>query len=140
MGVDLVDQNDPLGLIQTDALVQVAPVGVTDDGCEQVETSRDRCRNRRPLSADERSRLVPAARGSGLVYRGMADADRAVQSAVATATGFRAAELASLTPAAFDLAAEHAENGTTAVQPLPPDLVAKVGGYLRSRGTRRRPR
>jgi len=61
---------------------------------------------------------------------------------VAGASGFRAGELATLTPESFGLdadpptvtlPAEAAKNGRTAVQPLPPDLAAALRGYLAGR-------
>src|SRR5262249_2700935 len=66
----------------------------------------------------------------------------AILYAVACASGFRASELVSLCPTAFDLdgkpptvtlAAEIAKNGKTAVQPLPPDLVQALRDYLGGR-------
>jgi integrase len=61
---------------------------------------------------------------------------------VACGTGFRASALASLTPESFDLAGElvtvtlaarHAKNRKTKVQPIPPDLAELLRGYLASR-------
>ncbi len=65
-------------------------------------------------------------------FRGLSGIDRSALYTLAAVSGFRASELASLTPAAFALAddpptvtlsADNAKNGHTAVQPLPP-LVA----------------
>ena len=59
--------------------------------------------------------------------------------ATALGTGFRAAELASLTPEAFDLTANpptatvqgaYAKNGQTAVQPLPASLASVLERFL----------
>jgi integrase len=107
-----------------------------------ANTRTDRRRNRRPLTAAELAALLRAAGESPETVRGLAGTDRAVLYAVASATGFRAGELASLTPAAFDLdatppavtlAGEHAKNGRTAVQPLPPHLAADLRPYLAGR-------
>jgi integrase len=102
----------------------------------------DRRRDRRPLSAGELGAVTRAASASRETVRGLSGTDRAVLYAVAAGTGFRAGELASLTPGAFDLdatpptvtlAAEHAKNGRAAVQPLPAHLAADLRGYLAGR-------
>jgi integrase len=107
-----------------------------------ANTRTDRRRNRRPLTGAELAALLRAAGDSRETVRGLSGPDRAVLYAVAAATGFRAGELASLTPAAFDLdatpptvtlAGEHAKNGRTAVQPLPPHLAADLRPYLAGR-------
>src|SRR5262249_37489304 len=60
----------------------------------------------------------------------------------AMGTGFRAGELASLVPESFDLDAEpptatvaaaYTKNGKLAVQPLPPEVVEALRGYLAGR-------
>ena len=108
---------------------------------------------------DQLRRLARAASESAVTFRGLTGSDRAMLYSVAASTGFRAGELASLTTAAFDpaadpptvtLAAEHAKNGNPAVQPLPPELAETLSGYLRAevqtgwcgpgRGSGRRPR
>jgi len=61
---------------------------------------------RRALDADELRRLVEAAAGSRLRFRGLSGDDRAMLYRVAAGTGFRARELASLTPRDFDLDAD----------------------------------
>jgi len=102
----------------------------------------DRRRVRRPLSADELRRVIAAAGASGEIFRGLTGRDRAALYTVAAATGFRAGELGSLTPDAFNLdgdpptatlAATNAKNGKTAVQPLPPDVADFLREYLRDR-------
>jgi len=64
---------------------------------------------RRALAVDEFDRLLAAARAGG-DFRGLTGDDRAMLYLAAGLTGLRAAELASLTPASFDLTA-----GTPAV-------------------------
>ena len=61
---------------------------------------------RRAATADELSRLIDTARQSRHRFRDLTGPDRAMLYTVAFATGFRAAALASLTPAHFDLAAD----------------------------------
>ena len=84
-------------------------------------------------------RLLEAARASNQAFRGLKGVDRHVLYLAAMTTGFRASELASLTPAAFNLdgepptvtlAAENAKNGRTAIQPLAPEAAAAPEGYL----------
>lgn len=64
---------------------------------------------RRALTADELRRLVAATAGSGVTIRSgtgrIGPADRAMLFTLAAYTGLRASELASLTPASFDLTA-----------------------------------
>jgi integrase len=102
----------------------------------------DRRHDRRPLSLEELRRVFRAAGESAQAFRGLAGPDRAVLYAVAAASGFRAEELASLCPPAFDLdadpptvtlSAENAKNGRTAVQPLPPDVAKALASYLAGR-------
>ena len=87
-------------------------------------------RNRRPLSPDELAWLVDAA-DRGPIYRRLSGPDRAMVYRLATGTGFRAAELASLTPASFDLDADppavtvkaaYSKRRRDDVQPIRPDL------------------
>ena len=68
--------------------------------------------------------------------------DRAILYAIACANGYRAGELAELSPSAFDLdgnpsivtlGAGDTKNGRVAVQPLPPDLVTVLREYLRDK-------
>src|SRR5262249_33611211 len=68
--------------------------------------------------------------------------DRFHLYATACSTGFRAAALASLTPESFEveadpptvtLAARHAKNRKTKVQPLPPDVAELLRNYLASK-------
>jgi integrase len=98
----------------------------------------DRRRRRRALSAAEAARLIQAAE-RGEVIMGMTGPDRARCYAVALGTGFRASELASLTPERFDLSADpptatvpaaYTKNGKEAVQPLPVALAARLAPWL----------
>lgn len=57
---------------------------------------------RRPLDADELSLMI-ATTDTAPIWRNMTGADRAMLYRVATGTGFRASELASLTPSSFDV-------------------------------------
>jgi integrase len=102
----------------------------------------DRRHDRRALPAAELLAVINAAWRSPIAYRCMAGPDRAILYSVACASGFRASELASLRPTAFDLdgdlptvtiSAAEAKNGKTAVQPLPPDVAEALRGYLNGR-------
>ncbi len=101
----------------------------------------DRRHRRRVLSPDEAARLIRAAE-RGPVVMGMAGPDRARLYALALGTGFRASELASLTPERFDLAGDpptatvaacYTKNGREAVQPLPPALAGRLAPWLAAR-------
>ena len=105
-----------------------------------VNPDADRRRRRRALTVAEAIRLVQAAE-RGPVVMGMTGPDRARCYALALGTGFRAAELASLTPERFDLAGDpptvtvaacYAKNGREAVQPLPPALADRLAPWLSS--------
>jgi integrase len=98
----------------------------------------DRRRRRRALTPEEANRLVQAAERSPVVM-GMTGPDRARCYALALGTGFRAGELASLTPERFDLDASpptvtvqggYTKNGKEAVQPLPPALAERLAPWL----------
>jgi integrase len=65
----------------------------------------DRRRRRRALSSDDFARLVRAAQASRRVICGLTGQDRAMHYLTAAYTGWRASELASLTPASLDLEA-----------------------------------
>ena len=99
----------------------------------------DRRHDRRTLTADELRRIIQTARQSKETYRGLCGPDRAILYTVACASGFRAGELASLRPVAFDLdgqpptvtlSAENAKNGRTAVQPLPDEVAASLRAWI----------
>ncbi len=105
-------------------------------------TTTDRRHDRRELSADELRRLLEATRKSPRSFRGLTGPDRFCLYATACGTGFRASALASLTPESFDLtgkvatltlAARHAKNRKTKVQPIPEDLADLLRDYLADR-------
>jgi integrase len=88
---------------------------------------------RRDFAADELRQLLETTRTSGRTFRGLTGLDRAAIYATAVGTGFRVAELASLTPADFDLDAHppairvdasYAKNRKEASQPIPPELAS----------------
>src|SRR5207244_1865213 len=94
---------------------------------------------RRALPEGELRAILAAADGSSAVFGGLTGLDRAMIYAVAMGTGFRAGELASLTPQAFDLdapkptvccRAAYTKNRREAIQPLPLDVAQALRGYL----------
>ena len=100
--------------------------------------------DRRALTDYEMRALFTAARASSQAFRGMTGPERAILYATACATGFRAGELASLTPESFRLDGEAAyialgasqsKNKRTAEQPLPADVAEALRGYLAGRET-----
>jgi integrase len=109
---------------------------------EAENTATDRRHDRRELDAGELRRVMETARGSERPFRGLTGPDRFHLYATACGTGFRASALASLTPESFDLsadmptvtlAARHAKNRKTKVQPIPEDLAELLRVYLADR-------
>jgi integrase len=68
-----------------------------------LDANVDRKHARRDLAEEEVERLLKATQTSERVYRGLTGRSRAWLYLMASATGFRASELASLTPRHFDL-------------------------------------
>ena len=105
---------------------------------KSVEADRMR---RRPLRRAELARLLSAAATSTTTFRDLDGPTRAVLYRVAAGTGLRASELASLTPASFDLGptpavslrAAAAKNGKAAVLPLSAELAGLLREFLATR-------
>lgn len=111
-------------------------------GLQKLNAEVDRRHERRAIPAEELRKLLAAAGNSAELFRGLGGGDRRVLYHVAMTTGFRASELASLTPAAFDLAAEvptvtvkaaYSKNRRQTMQPLPADVAELLRGYLEKR-------
>ncbi len=66
----------------------------------------DRRHDRRELTANELTRLLTATRASNKTFKGLTGEDRYFLYATAAGSGFRASELASLTPVSFNLEGE----------------------------------
>lgn len=105
--------------------------------------STDRRRERRALQADEIARLVHAAETGG-DYRGLSGVDRAMLYRLATGSGLRAAELASLRVQSFKLDADppvivvkagYTKNGNEATQPIRRDLAERLRPWLAAKRT-----
>ena len=100
--------------------------------------STDRRHERRALNPDELARVIDAAE-CGPVVLGMSGPDRAMLYRVAAGTGFRAGELASLTPDSFDVDANpptvtvraaYSKRRRDDVQPIRPDLAELLRPWL----------
>ena len=101
----------------------------------------DRERTRRALTVDESARLIDAAE-RGAPWRGLSGRDRAALYRIALGTGFRRGELASLTPADFDLdpdgptitvRAAYSKRRRDDAQPIHPDLARWLASWLAER-------
>jgi integrase len=97
---------------------------------------------RRDFSSDELRRLLETARRSPKSIRCLPGIDRYFLYLTACATGFRAGELASMTPESFDLDGDRAtvrvassctKNRREAIQPLPADVAKLLADYLRDK-------
>ena len=97
---------------------------------------------RRDFSPEELQRLLDAARLSPRSIHRLPGTDRYFLYLTACATGFRAGELASLTPDSFQVTGDHAtvrvassctKNRKEALQPLPADVANALVGYLRDK-------
>jgi integrase len=91
---------------------------------------------RRALREEAFARFVEATAG-GKLFRGLTGADRFVLYILADNTGFRAGELASLTPASFDfnagrvtVAAAYSKRRRKDVQPIRPDVAQMMAQYV----------
>jgi integrase len=102
----------------------------------------DRRHDRRPLCENELRLLLEKTRGSTWRFRGLSGEDRHLLYVLACVSGFRARELAMLTPESFDLESDlptvsvragYTKNRKLAVQPLPEGAVASFGQYLRAK-------
>ena len=98
----------------------------------------DRRRIRRALTGTEQARLIEAAE-NGSPFESVSGKDRAILYQVALGTGFRIAELASLTPESFDLVANpptatvgagYSKRRRRDVQPIRPELAAAVSRWI----------
>jgi integrase len=144
-GVSIKTSNDYLDAIKSFCRWMVQDRRMGESPLEYLEGGNvklDRRHDRRSLDETELRRFIAAARSSAKSFRGMTGEDRVMLYAVACMTGYRVNELASLCPSNFNLdavdapspeitlSAVHTKNGETAVQPLPPDLVAELRAYL----------
>ena len=119
------------GRLTTDPLGQIT----------RLNTKVDRKFRRRAISNDEAARLIHAAE-NGPSTEGIDGPDRGLLYRTALGTGFRAAELMSLTPGSFDLDADpptvtieagYSKHRRRDVQPIRPDLADRLRPWLATR-------
>jgi integrase len=105
---------------------------------ERQNPEVDRRRSRRALREEQFQQFIEAT-GKGDSFRGLTGPDRLVLYTVAANTGFRVGELASLSPASFDLdgdgpsvtvQAAYSKRRRKDHQPLKRDLAALLRSYL----------
>jgi integrase len=111
-------------------------------GLSKIGNATDIRHARRDLSPEELGLLLEAARHSPKAIRCLAGLDRYFLYLTAAATGFRASELASMTPESFDLngdtptatvQASCTKNRQLARQPLPLDVARLLRDYLQDK-------
>ncbi len=102
-------------------------------------TEQDKKHRRRPLTDEELIAVIKTATLSSVAFRGLRGQDRAMLYIVASNTGLRASELASLTPESFDLESgmptvhclgAYTKNGQEAVLPLNAGVSGMLEGWL----------
>jgi site-specific recombinase XerC len=121
-----------------DRRVEGSPIA----GLSPLKADKDLRRRRRAMTEQELRDLVQAARASDATFRDLSGEDRAMLYLLASNTGLRAAELASLTAASLDLASDPAtvrvlggytKNGEEAELPLRADLASMLSEWARGR-------
>jgi len=99
----------------------------------------DRRHDRQTLPPEHLTLILQTARGSDWTFRGLTGLDRHFLYLAAMTTGFRASELASLSPSSFDLDADpptatvastYTKNKQPATQPLPPETATALRDFL----------
>jgi integrase/recombinase XerC len=110
-------------------------------GMAKLNSAGDVRLERRPASPDEFPKLLAAA-ANGEPFRGLSGEDRVVLYLVATETGFRVSELASLTVASLDLSAKiptitvdaaYSKRRRRDVQPIRSELAERLRKWLESK-------
>jgi integrase len=108
-------------------------------GLAGFNAKEDRRHDRRTLAVDELRRLIEAT-ATAPSYKEMTGPARALCYRLAVASGLRYSEIGSIRPEGIDLDGDsagvtiqacYAKNGQTATLPLPPDLAADLGPFLR---------
>lgn len=105
-----------------------------------VNARIDRRHPRRILSDEELAKVLAAAESSGQRVMGLTGPERAMYYRIALGTGFRAAEIASLTPMSFNLtdmdnasvtvAAAYSKHRREDVQPILRELAERVQTFI----------
>lgn len=111
-------------------------------GLSLYNANTDQRRVRRVLSAEEFGKLIQHTRESETIRQRMTGPDRAILYTLAAYTGFRAAELRSLTVESFDLNSDppcvvlkagDAKNRKDVRQPVHDDLVSVLAEWLQAK-------
>ena len=114
-------------------------------GLSALRAEKDLRRRRRPFTDDELAALIQAARTSDSKFRGLSGEDRAMLYLVASNTGLRVSELASLAPVSFDFGSDpptvrvlsaYTKNGEEAELPVRPDLATMLRQWIAERTPR----
>ena len=105
-------------------------------GIEKYNAKEDRRRDRRTIAVEDLRRLIEVAQ-QGAPYRRMTGPMRALCYQLASATGLRFSEIASITPESFNwdapsvaVKAAYTKNGDPAVMPLPRGLADDLTVYV----------
>ena len=113
-------------------------------GLSRWNAEVDRRVRRRVLSSEELRRLIETTEQSQRTFRGLTGRDRAALYLLASYSGFRASELASLTRGALNLEtdpptvtveAAYAKNKRQDTIPLPEDVAKYLGDWMSTRPT-----
>ncbi len=108
---------------------------------DKLNDSSDIRKHRRVLNEADFSKLITATTNSERAFRGLSNVDRVMVYLLASYTGLRAGEIASLKTNSFDFGdsptvtveAAYTKNSELAVIPLRSDLAERLKGYLDSR-------
>jgi integrase len=118
---------------------------MTDNPLEEIDygdVSLDRQHERRDLKPSEMLRLFEAAKASSKRFKGIAGSDRYMIYYTACGTGFRSAEIGTLTPESFNLdviplvamlSGRRTKNRKFVTQPLPSGLASELREYLKAK-------
>ena len=109
-GLSIASSNDHIAALKNfgNWLIKARPKRWPENpfsGMAKLNSAADLRLKRRPATPEEFPKLLAAA-ATGKPFRGLNGRDRAMLYLVATETGFRASELASLTIASLDLSAQ----------------------------------
>jgi len=106
---------------------------------EGSNVKTDRRHDRQTLGLEQLTLILETTKASATTFRGLAGTDRHFLYLVAMTTGFRAGELATLSPTSFDLTADpptatlasaNTKNKQPVTQPLPSETAEALHGFL----------
>ena len=146
LGLSVAASNDHIAALKNfgNWLVNVRPKRWPHNpfsGMKKLNSASDVRLDRRPANPEELQKLLTAT-ANGKPFRGLTGEDRVMLYLVATETGFRASELASLTFASLDLAADiptipveagDSKRGRRDVQPIRRELADRLKKFLNAK-------